>query len=195
MTEWLDRRPLIVAIAGSNGAGKSTFYNTYLRRAGLPFVNADLLAAGLAVDNYRAAAIAESIRQEMVQRRESFVFETVFSDPGGDKLRLLEGASAEGYTAVLIFIGISSPESSEQRVSMRVAKGGHDVPDDKLRERFPRTVANLAGALHMLPMVIVYDNDDLLNPYRKVAVFANRVAQEVHKPLPAWFRKAAKGLL
>jgi len=50
---------------------------------------------------------------------------------------------------------------SEQRVSMRVSQGGHDVPADKLAARFPRTLANLATAIRELPCVLVFDNSDL----------------------------------
>ncbi len=195
MTDWLDHRPLIVAIAGPNGAGKSTFYNTYIRRTKLPFVNADVLAASLSVDAYRAAGMAEEIRQTMYRARESFVMETVFSDPNGEKLRFLQQASASGYQVVLLFIGVAGPETSEVRVAMRVLKGGHDVPADKIEERFPRILANLAGAVRTLPLVRVYDNDNLRNPYRLVAVFEKSICTERHKPLPPWLRAAAKGLL
>ena len=35
----LDRRPVVVAIAGSKGAGRTTFYRRYLRAAGLRLVS------------------------------------------------------------------------------------------------------------------------------------------------------------
>ena len=56
----LDARPIIVAIAGPNGAGKTTFYHAHLRRAGLPFINADVLARELDLEPYAAARIALS---------------------------------------------------------------------------------------------------------------------------------------
>jgi predicted ABC-type ATPase len=46
----LDQRPIVLAIAGPNGAGKSTFFRTYLADAGLPFINADLIAAKIGSD-------------------------------------------------------------------------------------------------------------------------------------------------
>jgi predicted ABC-type ATPase len=45
-----DRRPILVAIAGPDGAGKTTFCQANLATAGLRFVNADVLAAELAVE-------------------------------------------------------------------------------------------------------------------------------------------------
>ena len=149
----LDRRPVIVALAGPNGAGKSTFYHAHLESAGLRFVNADVLSRELKIGPYEAAKVADSLRQEFVKQRESFVFETVFSDPVGDKLAFLKEAAATGYTVILCFIGVSNPETSEQRVAMRVSQGGHDVPTDKLEARFPRTLANLRNALRELPHI------------------------------------------
>ncbi|HEX9047680.1 MAG TPA: hypothetical protein VF988_11695, partial [Verrucomicrobiae bacterium] len=75
---------------------------------------------------------------------------------------------------VLCFIGIGSAERSEERVAMHVSQGGHDVPTEKLMARYPRTMANLRQAIEELPLVIIFDNDDLARPYRLVAVFQNR---------------------
>ena len=124
----LDRRPVIVAIAGSNGAGKTTFFHSHLREAGLRFINADDIACELDISAYEAAEIADALRGELVGQRESFVFETVFSDPAGEKLTFLTDAVAAGYNIVLCFIGISGPETSEERVAIRVSQGGHGVP-------------------------------------------------------------------
>ena len=184
----LDQRPLVVALAGPNGAGKTTFYYSHLQPAGLRFVNADLLARELKIDPYDAASLAASIRQELVRQRESFVFETVFSDPVGDKLSFLTDAAAAGYTVLLCFIGTSGPEISEERVAMRVSQGGHDVPSEKLVSRYPRILVNLRAALRTLPHAWVFDNDDLRTPFRLVAVCECGELIEQHRPVPAWLR-------
>jgi predicted ABC-type ATPase len=137
----LDARPVIVAIAGPNGAGKTTFYHAHVRRAGLPFINADVLARELDLEPYAAARMADALRREFVARGSSFVFETVFSDPLGDKRAFLQEAAALGYTVVLCYVGLSGPDVCEARVAMRVSQGGHDVPTEKLRTRYPRTIA------------------------------------------------------
>lgn len=169
----LNKRPVIVALAGPNGAGKTTFFHAHLREAGLRFVNADDIARELDVSAYQAAEVADALRRELVRQRESFVFETVFSDPVGDKLAFLKNAAESGYNVIFCFIGIASPEISEQRVAMRVLQGGHDVPDEKLVSRFPRTLANLKAAIQALPMVFIFDNDDLAAPFRNVDLFMN----------------------
>jgi predicted ABC-type ATPase len=186
VTSPFDARPIIVAIAGSNGAGKTTFFEAHLAGAGLRFVNADDLARELDVDAYAAAELAGHLRATLVEQRESFVFETVFSDPVGEKVAFLSRAAAAGYSVVLCFIGLARPELSEERVAMRTLQGGHDVPTPKLKARYPRTLENLARAIRELPQVLVFDNSDLARPFRKVAAFERGKLVERHPPLPAW---------
>ena len=182
----LDRRPVIVAVAGPNGAGKTTFYEAHLKACGLRFLNADVLAGELGVDAYHAAEVAAKLRHEFVNQRESFVFETVFSDPVSDKIKFLKQAVQQGYQVVLCFIGIADADRSEERVAMRVSQGGHDVPTDKLTARFPRTLINLKQAIHALPCVFILDTDDLQMPYRLTAIFQNRRRIFLAKSTPDW---------
>jgi predicted ABC-type ATPase len=193
MSSPLDRRPVIVALAGPNGAGRTTFYHSHLQPAALRFVNTDVLARELGLDPYAAARVADKLRRELVVQRESFVFETVFSDPVGDKLAFLKDAEKSGYTIVLCFIGISGPEVSEERVAMRVSQGGHDVPAEKLTGRYPRTLANLKAAICELPHVWIFDNDNLRTPFRKVAVFQCGRLANLNKPIPKWLRSVLTG--
>lgn len=182
-------RPILIAIAGPNGAGKSTFYQAHLRYTGLPFVNADAVAAETGLGAYQAAEVADSMRRPRFGLRESFVFETVFSDPVAEKLGFLEEAVGAGYNVVLFFIGISGPEVSVDRVGMRVLEGGHGVPADKLEGRYPRTMENLRLAILRLPHVLVYDNDDLRRPFLLAAMFANGKPASLEQPIPKWLRQ------
>ena len=186
MSRALDQRPVLVALAGPNGAGKTTFFHAHLKPAALRFVNADVLAGELELDPYAAAHAADALRRELVRQRESFVFETVFSDPIGDKLEFLRDAIRQGYKVVVCFIGISGPEVSEERVAMRVTQGGHDVPADKLQQRFPRTLENLRAAIRELPHIVVFDNDDLSQSFRKAAEFEDGRMIFRADPLPIW---------
>ncbi len=183
--------PELVVIAGPNGAGKSTFYASQLALANLIFVNADVLAAKFELSPYEAAALAQSLREALLAEKESFVFETVFSDREGSKLSFLEQAVELGYRVTLCFIGLDSAETSQQRVAMRVTQGGHDVPDEKLEARYPRSLENLRQAIRRLPEVRVYDNSDLRTPYRHLATYQTGKQVHVKPPLPAWFSTLA----
>ena len=182
----LDKRPVIVALAGPNGAGKTTFYHSHLRHAALRFIDPDVLARDLGLDPYVAANLANSLRRDFVKRGESFVFETVFSDPVREKLTFLKEAAKAGYTVILCFIGIAGPEMCEERVAMRVSQGGHDVPSERIKSRFPRTMANLAAAIGELPHVLIFDNGDLSTPFRQVAVFEHGKLAFSIAPFPEW---------
>lgn len=176
-----------MVVAGSNGAGKTTFYESMLRPSGLRFVNADVLVRDLGVDVRQGAMLADALRAELIQLRESFITETVFSDPVGAKLKVFSSAIAAGYRVVLLFIGIASPERSDERVAMRVSQGGHDVPPDRIHARFPRTLANLKAAIPEMSAVLVYDNDDLRQPYRLIAhLDMGKVVHEA-SALPPWW--------
>jgi predicted ABC-type ATPase len=181
-----DARPIVVAVAGPNGAGKTTFFEAHLRPAGLRFVNADELSRELDVGAYEAAEIAGRLRRSLLEQGESFVFETVFSDPVGEKVAFLVEAVARGHAVVLCFIGIGGPEVGDERVAMRVLQGGHDVPRKKLEERFPRTIENLGRAIRALPHVLVYDNGDLSRPFRLVAAYERGQLAQIHPPVPRW---------
>jgi predicted ABC-type ATPase len=71
---------------------------------------------------------------------------------------------------------------------MRVSQGGHDVPTEKLRSRYPRSLANLRAAIRELPHVLVFSNDDLGVPFRRVAVFERGRVVESARPVPRWLK-------
>lgn len=184
--------PLLVVLAGPNGAGKSTFFKHYLRIEGLPFVNADLIASELGSGDplaisAAATRLAARYREELLGRRASFVFETVFSDPVGDKVEFLRRARKAGYRVFLVFIGLESADLSQARVIQRVERGGHDVPDEKLRDRYPRTLENLSRALAFVDLAMLFDNSKADRPFRHVATFENGELVALTEIRPAWF--------
>ena len=163
--------PALIVLAGSNGAGKTTFYELYLERLGLPFVNADHIAQALDPSHpervaYQAAAVADDVRRDLVKRGHSFCMETVFSDPVGEKVQFLQDAQTVGYTVIGVFITLSDPALSMARVAQRVGRGGHDVPDDKLESRFGRTAQNIQAALQFVDVGLLIDNSSAETPYR-----------------------------
>jgi len=154
----------VIIVAGPNGAGKTTFARAFLpNEAGCPvFVNADLIAAGLAPFAPEKAAVQAGrlMLREIArhfQARESFAFETTLAGRG--YLRLIDRWQAAGYRVKLIFLKVASPEEAIARVAQRVRQGGHDVPEAVIRRRFASGFTNFEQLY--APKVdawMVYDN-------------------------------------
>jgi len=192
--------PVLVLLAGSNGAGKSTFHDAYLAGLGLPFINADLIAAALRSGaraippqfgslpvDLAAQRLADEERRASIVLGRSFIAETVLSDPVGAKIAMLRDARSRGYHVSLFFIGIGSPALSRARVRERVAaRGGHDVPDERIEERYPRTLANLPGAVAAASEALLLDNDSVEEPYRFIALFRDGALVRRSRRPPQW---------
>lgn len=186
-----DDGPVLVVVAGPNGSGKTTFCEEYLAPYGLPFVNADLIAKEMAakgdmISDYEAAKLAETRRREYVGKKLSFCFETVFSDMVGSKRKFFKDAQKNGYTVLLLFIGLDHLEVSRARVLQRLLAGGHGVPDRKIEERFPRTFDNLRQAIGFVDRVFLFDNSSFDDPYRPIAICISGRVVQLFPPLPAW---------
>lgn len=183
-------RPSLVLLAGPNGAGKSTLYQTRVAPsfAG-PFVNADIIQRDELQDpsmeaSYQAAKIAEARRIEMLEARQSFATETVFSHPS--KLKIVEAARARNYLVVVMHVGIDSPDLSVGRVKLRVEEGGHDVPEEKIRSRYERNRTLIREAVLRADRGMVFDNSGLNTAPQQMLVFAaGRLVQATTK-LPQW---------
>jgi predicted ABC-type ATPase len=122
----------------------------------------------------------------MINQRQSFITETVFSDPVGAKVNALRAAQATGYAIVLIFIGIESAELSALRVQSRVLDGGHNVPPDRIAPRYQRMRTNVKIALGFVDLAIIVDNSALDHPHRPVASTAHGRLVYLNPPVPWW---------
>ncbi|MGA8329222.1 MAG: AAA family ATPase [Mycobacterium sp.] len=156
-------------VVGPNGAGKSTFVELTLapQLPGSVFVNADEIAKQRwpedpASHSYEAARVAAATRGKLIELGASFIAETVFSHPS--KLELIEAARAADYTIVLHVLLIPE-ELAVERVRHRVSTGGHDVPENKIRERYQRLWGLIATALIRCDSASVYDNSRLEGPH------------------------------
>ncbi|OBJ52378.1 zeta toxin family protein [Mycobacterium sp. 1423905.2] len=155
-------------VVGPNGAGKSTFIELTLAPL-LPrsvFVNADEIAkrrwpGDPAAHAYDAARIAADTRAKLIEAGVSFIAETVFSHPS--KLDMLHSAHDAGYVVALHAMLI--PEDlAVERVRRRVRHGGHDVPENKIRERHRRLWRLVADAIETADIATIYDNSRLAGP-------------------------------
>jgi predicted ABC-type ATPase len=136
----------IIVIARPNGAGKTTFARAFLpQEAQCPrFINADLIAAGLAPFAPETAAIKAGrlMLEEMAasaRRGESFAFETTLAGLG--YLSHIRAWRASGYNVSLFFLSLPNPELAIARVALRVQQGGHNIPEAVVRRRLRQAFA------------------------------------------------------
>ena len=153
-------------ISGCNGAGKTTASYTILPEIldCREFVNADEIARGLSPFNPEGMAI-EAGRlmlkriEELLCRNETFSIETTLATRS--YLNLVQRAQAKGYTVRLLFFWLNSPELALQRVSERVAKGGHNIPEPIVRRRYVAGINNLFQLfMNEVDYWTIYDNSE-----------------------------------
>ena len=178
-------------LAGGNGAGKSTFYNLYLAKYGIKFVNADLIAKDINSDNpeglsYQAATVAAKIREDLISQGVSFCFETVFSHES--KIDFLAQAKANGYKIILVYIHLFDSSLNEARVRQRVSEGGHNVPAEKIHSRIPRTMKQIKTALSIVDEARILDNSSKDDPFQQIIVMKSGNYEAIVDPIPEWAR-------
>jgi len=156
-------RPVVFVLAGVNGAGKSSIGGHLLARAGLTWFNPDQFArevrAALHCTQTEANAVAW---QEGMQRLDaalvsgrSYAFETTL---GGRTVPARLKTASASHDLIVWYCGLASPELHIARVRARVAAGGHDIPEARIRERWTRSRANLIALMPELADLRVFDN-------------------------------------
>jgi predicted ABC-type ATPase len=156
-------RPVLYVLAGVNGAGKSSIGGHLLERAGLTWFNPDTFARALMAESScdqteaNAAAWQEGMRRldEAVACGRHYAFETTL---GGRTVPAKIKSATKTHDVMIWFCGLSSPEQHVARVKARVAVGGHDIPEAKIRERYPAALENLIALMPYLTHLQVYDN-------------------------------------
>jgi len=161
------RAPVCYIVAGPNGAGKTTFALSYLPEISgcRNFINADMIAQGLspldpeAVQMEAGRLFIKEIENK-VKLRKDFSFETTLS--GRAYLRLIRELHASGWIIKLFYLCLPDSVFSSKRVRERVKQGGHDIPDDAIKRRFPRSVSNLFVYMGNCDYTICYDNSQTI---------------------------------
>jgi predicted ABC-type ATPase len=159
------RRPRALIIAGPNGAGKTTFAREFLvgEWACETFINADLIAAGLAPfkpedASLRAMRLMAQLMHSCAEARKDFAVESTLS--GRTYVTLIREWKRRGYLIKIVYLKVSSVKLAIGRVRARVAQGGHGVPEAVIRRRFVQGWDNFQRVYRSLAdMWQIYDAD------------------------------------
>ena len=163
--------PTIYVLAGVNGAGKSSIGEEIFGQEGARVFNPDTIAEkirhlhpdiSVPLANAHAWQIGKSLLEQAIAERKDYRFETTLG--GRSIIRLLQEAAGGGHRLHVWFCGLSSPELHVRRVRSRVIRGGHDIPEQKICERWTGSRENLIRLLPHIHHLRVYDNSTEANP-------------------------------
>jgi predicted ABC-type ATPase len=152
-------------LAGPNGGGKSSIAGAMIRQAGADYFNPDEHARRLMERHpslllERANALAweqgRARLEEAIANRRTFAFETTLG--GKTMSRLLLRAGQGGMAVRIWYVALASADDHVARVKARAARGGHDIPEQRVRARYDASRANLARLIPWLAALKVYDN-------------------------------------
>lgn len=194
---------MITVIAGVNGAGKSSIVGSHLRARGGDYYNPDEVARGLLRDgvvdsqeqaNSKAWQMGYEQLQQAIVADDDYIFETTL---GGHSIcQALHNALDVGRQVRIFYCGLASPELHIQRVGERVARGGHPIPEEKIRERWQHSIRNMIGLIPRCQAVRVFDNsmpaDDLgPNPVCLFSIVDDQFDSPPVKLMPDWAKPLA----
>jgi predicted ABC-type ATPase len=156
-----ERVPALTIVAGPNGCGKSTTIAQLAFEGKENLVDGDRIAREMWPDDPDGAAISagrEVIRRtrQYLERQESFVVETTLSS--GRTVELISDAQGCGFTVAVVYVCVPDAEIAVLRVQGRVAKGGHDIPQETIRRRYERSIRNAADAFRRADRAAAFDN-------------------------------------
>jgi predicted ABC-type ATPase len=159
--------PILWIVAGPNGSGKSSVYQdadieAFARSVWI--INPDLLTARiheieglpLAASNLQAVERIMAWLKASLRAHQTVGVETVLST--GKYRQLVSEAKSLRFQVRLTYVILDGPARNVERVRLRVAKGGHDVPEGKIRSRYSRSLEQLPWFLEQADQANIYDN-------------------------------------
>lgn len=166
----MNEKTEMIIVAGANGVGKTTFAKPYTKTIGYKFLNVDEITKSLVVEGVenpqmKAGRIFIKEVANCLNRKENFVLETTLS--GNYVMNVALKAKKLGYVVKMIYIFIDSEEACIDRVSLRVKKGGHHVPEVDIRRRFKRSLHNFWDKFTNITDWVLFYNG--LGDYQKTA--------------------------
>jgi len=155
--------PVLTVFGGPNGSGKSSLIAKLEFEGRDNLLEADAIAKRINPADPRQAAVAAGREvilrtRQYLDNRESFAMETTLASRS--TLATMLEAEARGFIVRLVYVCVDNPERSIKRVRERVARGGHDVPEEDVRRRYVRSLQNLPAVLLRAHQAFVYENSD-----------------------------------
>lgn len=165
------------------------FPESLIKLDGLHVEGCLLVFSSRQVDSYIASVLSDFIRVSLIKERASFTFETVMSDVS--KIELLQRARSAGYRVYVYYVATADAEINVARVAYRASIGGHDVPADKIRSRYERSLDNLASAILVSNRAYIFDNSrDGDFSFAQIAEITEGESIDiVSDTQPAWFKR------
>lgn len=165
-----ERVPTITVVAGTNGAGKSSIIGEFIHARGGACYDPDKTARKLrtanpvlsqAEANSLAWTLGKQGLDDALNRRTDYVFETTL---GGESISvLLREAARQGFRVTVWYLGLASVDEHIRRVRARVERGGHDIDETRIRERFARSRENLVALMPHLYELKLFDNSETVD--------------------------------
>jgi predicted ABC-type ATPase len=164
----------------------------YEHQAGqLVFEAGRLVFGNVPVNSYFASVAADFLRQKLLEQKTSFTLETVMSHRS--KVDLLEQAQRLGYRTYLYFVATDDPAINISRVRNRVSLGGHAVPEDKIEERYHRSLNLLRDAIRHSHRAYIFDNSTDAQNHNHIwlaEITDGQMLELKTSEIPAWFKQA-----
>lgn len=170
-------------IGGVNGVGKSSLTGVLTGEysdLGI-VIDTDMLTKKLGGDKIQGGKEAVRIIADCLNKGVNFTQETTLS--GKKTLRTIISAREKGYFIRLYYVGISTADESLVRISNRVRKGGHDIPQEDVIRRHEKRFEDLMKILPYCDEVHFYDNE---NGFVDVGEYQNGRIISGGEYIPQW---------
>ena len=191
------RKPVLIVIAGPNGSGKTSTTRLVIKHEWAEqcvYINPDEIAQSKFGDWNDVNAVRQAVeycetwREQLLQERKDFIFETVLSSEG--KVDFMKRAKEAGYFIRMFFICTESPTINAARIAKRVMEGGHDVPIQKIIARYMKAIVNAEKVARFADRVYFYDNSvDNQNAQLLFRTVDGEFAKQYTDLIPEWANK------
>ena len=188
------RKPVLIVNAGPNGSGKTSTTSLVIKHEWAEqcvYIHPDEIAQSKFGDWNDVNAVRQAVeycetwREQLLQERKDFIFETVLSSEG--KVDFMKRAKEAGYFIRMFFICTESPTINAARIANRVMEGGHDVPIKKIISRYEKAIINAIKVAGFADRAYFYDNSiENQNAQLLFRTIDGKLAKQYADTLPQW---------